>query len=388
MCYNTRLPLYLQLFDLSILASPTYTVEARVASVHTMLEAMNSSTTRQQPPLLALPPEILNLITHFALTSSHAIVNPSPIESPKSPSPRHKDIKIRPKHHSIPTQALSTALLQTCKQLYHSTDIRSLYSSNTFIFTRAPHLSDFITSLPPGKRELITSITLSLIETSAFPVSNDGAPADPVVLEWLHYLTCPMHTQDLALETCCARWGSLLRDMPWLREVKVDIRGFRHVDPAEMATSGFKRGTAGALKQLMGSMKGLDVLEIQGHAGDLWDLVSVNRPVFQGEWYSIERWLTLVENALVGVLKDAVGETAWVGFCWSEERFGLCARKTAPTPSDLVKSGYTNACSWKQCWEVTRAKESWHHPVLTILEKGPPCPVLTAQMIQAWYYGG
>jgi len=341
-------------------------------SKSTVIEAVGEP---QHSHFLSLPAEILNLIAFYAFTTTEPIINPSPNRTlvPKRAHIPSEHLTIKPKNQSIP--ALGTSLLRASSYL-STLDTRPLYAHNNLVFTRVPHLTAFVSSIPRSYRPLVTAITLSLSEASVSPASSDGTPTDPISLEWLHYLTCPAHMRGLPTGFWCARLSTLFADVPYLNNLSIDIKGLeRLARPGAGVIGTGKVGTRMFLGHLLAKVRGLERLEIVGNGADIWDLASVNRPFGYAGWSAIARWMDFVDDALVEVLRKAVADDGggWIGFMIGKSRYSLVACKTEPSAMDVVEMGYDQSCSWERAMVLTEEKKMWGHPVFKILGAGSQC---------------
>ena len=91
--------------------------------------------------------------------------------------------------------------------------------------------------------------------------------------------------------------------------------------------------------------------------------------------HAIARWMDLVGDALVEVLRRTVSDdgTAWVGFMIGKGKYGLVACKSEPSERDVVEMGYEEAWSWEEAMALTHEKKMWGHPVFKILGAGSQC---------------
>ncbi|KAF2856541.1 hypothetical protein T440DRAFT_378031, partial [Plenodomus tracheiphilus IPT5] len=87
-----------------------------------------------QSPFLQLPAEIQHIICGFAFAANDPIVDPR-----LSASSSQLDSEVHP--------PLGTALLQTCRRLYHEIDRRPLFAQNVFRFTTVDRMQSFIGQL-------------------------------------------------------------------------------------------------------------------------------------------------------------------------------------------------------------------------------------------------
>lgn len=84
-----------------------------------------------QSPFLRLPAEIHHIICGYAFTAKDPIVDPR-----THTSSARLDSEVHP--------PLGTALLQTCRRLYHEIDRRPLFAQNVFRFTTAERMRSFV----------------------------------------------------------------------------------------------------------------------------------------------------------------------------------------------------------------------------------------------------
>lgn len=139
-----------------------------------------------QSLLFRLPAEVRSLIYTYALSSCKPIVDPV------------IGYSTRLQHYkSLPE--LGTALLRTCKFIHKEMDVRSLYTSNEFVFTRPSICSDFLNSLSLQLCALVTTVTLDLRNNVRGKVLRPES-----VEEWMHYLVCDRGRRHRDGRTLCA----------------------------------------------------------------------------------------------------------------------------------------------------------------------------------------
>jgi hypothetical protein len=116
---------------------------------------------QQQSLLVNLPAEIKHSIFGLCLTADDCI------SDPRTPS-------------DVPGQGVplvGTAILQTCRRLYHEVDRRPLFSQNTFRFTTVDNARSFLKTLDRHHGESVRDIEIDIRK-----VDNSLAH------DWLRYL--------------------------------------------------------------------------------------------------------------------------------------------------------------------------------------------------------
>lgn len=157
-----------------------------------------------QSPLLRLPGEIRNIIYLYSLTTD------LPITDPATGGPPHTTIKSP--HHSIPP--LGTALLQACRLVFRETDIRPLYTRNTFRFTSVTHMHRFLVLLSPEHSRIIRDLEIDVRDVDA---RHPG-----VSREWAQYLSWSEGIWAKKL-------GSLKVDAPGLRTLRLNFEAWPRI---------------------------------------------------------------------------------------------------------------------------------------------------------------
>ncbi|ORY05478.1 hypothetical protein BCR34DRAFT_604514 [Clohesyomyces aquaticus] len=167
-----------------------------------------------QSPLLRLPTELKHLIFTYCFFSPSAILNPGAL----------------------------TALLLTCRRLYHECSPALLYTSNTFAFTTVDTLSRFLRTIGPSHTSLIQSIQ---IDARGVSLANPG-----LVREWLQYLSFASGPWAKVL-------GSLREDVPRLRCLRLDFSQYWMIGMVRHELWEFLRG-------LLANVEGLERIVVIG----------------------------------------------------------------------------------------------------------------------------
>jgi hypothetical protein len=174
---------------------------------------------QQQSLLVNLPAEIKHSIFGLCLTADDCI------SDPRTPS-------------DVPGQGVplvGTAILQTCRRLYHEVDRRPLFSQNTFRFTTVDNARSFLKTLDRHHGESVRDIEIDIRK-----VDNSLAH------DWLRYLawgngpwdstSCSLHMDAPNLKTLRLNFESwprvsLFRTELWLllRQMMATVRGLKRI---------------------------------------------------------------------------------------------------------------------------------------------------------------
>jgi hypothetical protein len=174
---------------------------------------------QQQSLLVNLPAEIKHYIFGLCLTADDCISDPK-ISS------------------DVPSQGVplvGTAVLQTCRRLYHEIDRRPLFTQNTFRFTTVDNARLFLKALDKHHRESVRNIEIDVRK-----IDNSLAR------DWLRYLawgngpwdstSCSLHTDAPNLKTLRLNFESwpkisMFRTELWLllRQMMATVRGLERI---------------------------------------------------------------------------------------------------------------------------------------------------------------
>lgn len=176
-----------------------------------------------QSSLVNLPAEIKHYIFGLCLTANDFI------SDPKIPS----DLS------SNAVSSCGTAILQTCRRLYHEIDRRPLFSQNTFSFTTVDNARSFLKALDEHHRGSIHDIEIDVRK-----VDNSLAR------DWLRYLAWGNGPWD---STSC----SLHMDAPNLKTMRLNFESWPRI-------SMFRTELWILLRQMMATVRGLERIVVVG----------------------------------------------------------------------------------------------------------------------------
>lgn len=182
-----------------------------------------------QSPLARLPAEIKHIIYRLCFQTDVPIIDP--------------DLSAARKHTSNHAHLmLGTALLQTCRRLYHEGDRRPIFSQNRFRFTSLDKMRTFLHSLDTTSRSCVQDVEID------FRLLSSEQPG--ITREWQQYLSSNEGSWAEKL-------GSLRTDAPGVRCVRLNLEGWPVIPMYRTALWNFLRG-------LLISMKGLERVVVVG----------------------------------------------------------------------------------------------------------------------------